>query len=62
MLGILFKAILIYAFFRIAMGIYNAYRLSKKIKEAWRQNSGPSSPNHDEQKIFEAKFRHLDDD
>ena len=62
MLGILFKAILLYALFRIVIGIYNAYRLSKKIKETWRQSTKPSSPNHDDQHVFEAKFRHLDDD
>ena len=62
MLSILLKAILIYAIFRIIKGMYNAYQLSKKIKAAWSQSTKESSSNSNDNQVFEAKFRHLDDD
>ena len=61
MLSIFLKAILIYAIFCIAKGIYNVYQLSKKLRSHSNQNTKSSPPN-DKQEIFEAKFRHLKDD
>ena len=58
MLSILFKALLIYILFRVAKGIYNGYRLSKKIRSSWEQSARKNSG----EETFEAQYRHLDDD